>query len=548
MNFNIIPHGAGSAVSLNTYAKALVLMDKTCNNTKGYSATNGTQWNCNRCGNDKEYLQPVNPTDTLFFQFNQSIITANGSYWKGQNTVYTLGAVLVAGDGTEVPMETFDNINQGGSFFISSDNGSRYANIYFKSSAILAALKTVGYSGCRFSFKFNIYVNGSITQTLYVEDYTFIGCQTLNVMQPPFTLHQCQYTWNAAHFATISTLAITQGTIFTRSINFALNGLTITCENAVYLLNQVFPDLGIWYVTTVSGTQVIGIWGKAATTQISVNGNNLVLNSSCTLIDSSVTSDASVRTCITGIIPTVDDGFLYSNVTSVDVFFNGVPTNVPMTVANAAAMIAALNTALPDNFFSLTSTPGNVFKIASSSYKPSAIITGININTNDPHVWVLDKTCRAFIETEPEQVCFDDCRSTMLVEGVYEDLDCDNYVYDENFIENLSGTPFSYRLLFRLFGKVTLQGSEIEQEENTNSIITSVRSRKVYRLLGSPIPPYVAEMLNKALTGKQIIIDGVPYIIYNSTSYAKKIDYSNMWALDLKIKSADCLLIYGCDV
>lgn len=173
----------------------------------------------------------------------------------------------------------------------------------------------------------------------------------------------------------------------------------------------------------------------------------------------------------------------------------------------------------------------------------------------------------------------DTCNSTILLGGMYTLKDCFGYDYSNpnNFggVVNLgprqtdtqSVTPFNqvisanflksptisgqYNNTHRIKGTANYVGRLIEKdipERQCLSIKTSVKEQ--YDIKAYPMPPYMAEIVNNALSGQVAYLTGVPGYgtieVQPNSGAVKNNDISNMWVVDITVNGCECLDYHQC--
>lgn len=162
----------------------------------------------------------------------------------------------------------------------------------------------------------------------------------------------------------------------------------------------------------------------------------------------------------------------------------------------------------------------------------------------------------------------DTCNSTILLGGMYTLKDCFGYDYSippqSNNIPK--ETPFTqvlwannlyanrtgqYNNTHRIKGTANYVGRLIEKdipERQCLSIKTSVKEQ--YDIKAYPMPPYMAEIVNNALSGQVAYLTGVPGYgtieVQPNSGAVKNNDISNMWVVDITVNGCECLDYHQC--
>ena len=156
------------------------------------------------------------------------------------------------------------------------------------------------------------------------------------------------------------------------------------------------------------------------------------------------------------------------------------------------------------------------------------------------------------------------CNNTILLGGLYTNKDCFGYDYSipttskvDPFTQVIgsaflySNRPAQYNNTHRLRGTSNYVGRLIEKdipERQCLSIKTSVKEQ--YSLQIKPVPPYIAEIINNALSGQVAYITGVPNYgtieVQPNGGAIKNNDVSNMWVVDLVLNGCECLDYHQC--
>jgi hypothetical protein len=171
------------------------------------------------------------------------------------------------------------------------------------------------------------------------------------------------------------------------------------------------------------------------------------------------------------------------------------------------------------------------------------------------------------------------CDNTILLGGLYTNKDCFGYDYanpniqdlvvfgDKNPGDTSTVSPFTqvldrtllksnnisaqYNNTHRVRGTSNYVGRLIEKdipERQCGSIKTSTKDQ--YDLRIKPVPPYIAEIINNALSGQVAYITGVPNYgtieVQPNGGAIKNNDVSNMWVVDLVLNGCECLDYHQC--
>jgi hypothetical protein len=160
------------------------------------------------------------------------------------------------------------------------------------------------------------------------------------------------------------------------------------------------------------------------------------------------------------------------------------------------------------------------------------------------------------------------CDNTILLGGLYTNKDCFGYDYaippdntvtpkQSPFTQVIGSAflynnrPSQYNNTHRVRGTSNYVGRLIEKdipERQCLSIKTSVKEQ--YDLRIKPVPPYIAEIINNALSGQVAYITGVPNYgtieVQPNGGAIKNNDVSNMWVVDLVLNGCECLDYHQC--
>lgn len=129
-----------------------------------------------------------------------------------------------------------------------------------------------------------------------------------------------------------------------------------------------------------------------------------------------------------------------------------------------------------------------------------------------------------------EPYCNAGCRTSILLEGVYPQKDCNGNLYAP-FTSNPPTN--SYKNQIRVFGEINSVGFTIEEVTLNGKDRTSSDLDESFLLRTSPIPYYVANKIAVIFAAKEFYIDGVRY--YNSVDLQKNNDENNMWLVSTTV-------------
>lgn len=146
--------------------------------------------------------------------------------------------------------------------------------------------------------------------------------------------------------------------------------------------------------------------------------------------------------------------------------------------------------------------------------------------------------------TEP--YIFNPCpleKTTILLEGVYPELDCFNYYYSTQQVGN--GNIFAFQNLYRIEGAFEQTSFEITKEfVGTKLKTTTSELKENWILKTNRIPQRVAKLIANLMNAENVFVDGIEYIV--DGEIAKNNDIGNQWFIDVPFRKVDCSKTYSC--
>lgn len=561
MIYNIVDNNPTfSTVDFHTYCAWALLPSLNCNPPDNVVEDPADHYNCNRCGNDKLYCQPVLPSDILKFNFHEpdrvdgsdSVFPTAG--WKGITDPYLCSATLICCvDNSEIGVEEVASSGYWeGSVTWDAKTKQFNQNFFIDAMHIAELLNEIGCDGCCFFFRFDFYNRDQIiTKTVYSEQFCLSGCYELKPPDPDPMLHQCCFFLTKVQFTTFTNtnpfeIGWEDG-FESHSVPITTVGLTIPEKQAAWAAALAAEGVYVTFNFDIghSGWDIC-FYSYTEITNIEVNHHSMNEVTTCR----DLPEQEIFKCCFL-----LDDTSMFP--------FTG---NFTIDTTAGIYTVAVVGVANEDILFQFIMPDGGIFT--------GTAIVGVEFNTdtNVACVYTINSTTN-FIsigahklpivscnnladiavispggkeaEAETGEVCFPtQCEPTLLLEGKYEVLDCygNNYQALDAGVGN-NYNPFS--LLTRLYAKLTFVGFEYEFTRDEQGNVIEETQRETWRLLGSPIPLYVARIVGNILGAGTILVDGVEFEM-NQTSFLKQIEYSNMWRLDVKLKTKNCQLSFGC--
>lgn len=148
----------------------------------------------------------------------------------------------------------------------------------------------------------------------------------------------------------------------------------------------------------------------------------------------------------------------------------------------------------------------------------------INQITLEPE---LDK--RLFTEYYKEVQGCGNLNDTSLIYSTYANYDCNGNFYGTltNYLGS-NNTPFYNSL--RIFGTVEFFGDTEAITENDRNVVISKDITENYGIISGAVPPFYIKLLQQAVRGNYVTVDGVQY---QNFRYDSKPDDNRMFLLDL---------------
>ena len=133
----------------------------------------------------------------------------------------------------------------------------------------------------------------------------------------------------------------------------------------------------------------------------------------------------------------------------------------------------------------------------------------------------------------------EDCERYSAISSTYDTIDCYGNLYTEP--QNYLGTSnTAYYNFLRLEGEVEYTGSSVNNEVETDrGIVLRKQIIEDYQLRGGIVAPYFARMIDRAVLGKTVLVDGVQY---ENFSFSKNNDLSREWVIFLNFQKLPCTI------
>lgn len=163
-------------------------------------------WNCNLCANDLPYNSPVDPSDTLYFQFQQ---IDNINTWSAPTYGWGTGGcdVFMKDCCTGDYLEASPGVPRSLTYYSGEKFVGRYQTIEqglgqyndfqgikIPLSSIYTDFKVQFPSSNCFYLEFVFYLSGT-TETLYTETYEFVNCKNTILISSDYTNKDCDGYW-----------------------------------------------------------------------------------------------------------------------------------------------------------------------------------------------------------------------------------------------------------------------------------------------------------------------------------------------------------------
>lgn len=561
MNYNSIVYPAGSVLDLQDFNKILELSVKNCGGTNGFLSDQSHLYNCNRCGNDKQYLQPLISGDRVYFQFQEpNTVISVPMFWKGYADPYLVGVEIVTGDELVIPMETWGYNDNAGNWIGTDSIGRLIETCWIESDWILKQMKDAGSTSCNFYLRFNFYNNAeTIINTIFSEQYELVGCFNVNLLLESYDVDRQYIVFGTFGSYTRPLFPLTDNVPFEihfstpggpvnilTNIHYSSYGLTPSLSSFIYIMNAKFSQYGIWTgnVFTAQGEVYFYSNNTVTITLLKINGVDITAN----IVTDEVFGThppLTIRTCKLSLYGVV---FPLTADITIDMLITSIALHV--TAVDVQGLANALNdqmlTSFPSNTpYWVANIVHGVVELNLTFVDSNNICTGIHINIGTGDHFYPTVNCFALLYSEPTEVCFQSCRDTVLIEGIYDTLDCKGNLYKTPGGAFGAGSE-PYKVITRLLAKLMPDGFAYTTTKTDNDVIVQQYQREVFRLLGSPVPYYVAQIIGLVLGSATIVIDGVEYIAADG-NFNKQITNSNMWRLDFKVTTKVCKTSFGCD-
>ena len=135
------------------------------------------------------------------------------------------------------------------------------------------------------------------------------------------------------------------------------------------------------------------------------------------------------------------------------------------------------------------------------------------------------------------------CIPTVLVEGVYNKLDCNGVFLGPISGGNGTGVPTAFYST-RYAGEFELFGFSDEIEKNENGDVISQKTFQRARLRLYPLDELAILQLQTILSADEVYINGQPW--NRDTSLEKNNDFDELWYANIEFSSVDCNRNLGC--
>jgi hypothetical protein len=133
--------------------------------------------------------------------------------------------------------------------------------------------------------------------------------------------------------------------------------------------------------------------------------------------------------------------------------------------------------------------------------------------------------------------------SSVLIEGVYQNRDCDGYFYGLPVWS--VGDPFYYINKYRVRGVLERENFEIEKDLVTRQLMaTNSQICENYTLNTYNLTEEVAKLTSTIFAAKEVYLNGKLYQINGNIE--KNNDTGSQWYLTTKFKRCECFTDFSC--
>lgn len=559
---NIINYTNDSDYAVMPESYQVVQLGKpNCNSTSGTLGSVTEFYNCNLCGNDKPYCQPLLKNDFISFAFSEKdtistdvknpIADYGGDY--GGTKLFL--ATLVLCDDDSVTMEVHDQF-AGGQFVAQAyaaydcNTNNSFQMFRVGVNEIVSAF-LYDNNACCFYIKFEFFnVEGVVIKTMYSEQYCLSNCY--DIAPKTAIMNTCCMSFTGLEVGS-HTMTLILGNGVTLTKTYSIDG---SLDDLIQQWNLDYDIAKYGYFYKGTGTQICYVSFETVV-GFGFDGLNITnpgINPTGWGLGCAPNSFVSAKLCCF----TLPFGMLFPQIFDFDVSFsNGDEIHTSLiALDDYDAMIAYIKSVFVGvgGCQHITSV-GN--KICCLFIDTDGFIfqeVGVAIEIVDSLSDTYDFTfsgsgCPAVVNTNTAELCYD-CYDTVVLKALYSDSDCFNNHYKKPSEYCDGGTKYlgddlAFELSVRLKGKVTLIGHTLEKTSNEYGVVTKTKKWFNYELLGSPIPEYVSSQLALVCAAPQIDVAGIPMYL-DQPAITKDIRYSNMWRLFVKFKSEVCEMKFNC--